>query len=269
MTTQPIYQVDAFTSTLFRGNPAAVCPLEHWLPPETMLAIASENNLSETAFFCRHGAQDGADFHLRWFTPEVEMPLCGHATLASAHVLFEHLNFASERVRFSTARAGALVAARAPGGMLAIDLPARSRERIAKIPPELVAALGRSPSELYMSESNMLAVFENKRDVHELTPHMERLRKLDAFGVIVTAPGAGHDFVSRYFAPGAGVPEDPVTGSAHCTLAPYWSERLGKTELSAHQVSRRGGELHCAVQDGRVTLTGAAVTYLQGAIRTA
>ncbi|TVQ63950.1 MAG: PhzF family phenazine biosynthesis isomerase [Phycisphaerales bacterium] len=267
MPNQPIYQVDAFTSTLFRGNPAAVCPLEDWLPVETMQSIASENNLSETAFFCRQGAQGGADFHLRWFTPETEVQLCGHATLASAHVLFEPMAYAGEAVRFSTEHAGILTARRAEGGMIRVDLPARGREKIA-VPPELVAALGRSPQELYRSGYNLMAVFENKRDVHELAPSADRLRKLDAFGVIVTAPGASHDFISRYFAPKAGVVEDPVTGSAHCSLAPYWGERLGKTDLTAHQVSKRGGELRCTLEGDRVGLTGGAVMYMQGAIST-
>ncbi len=267
MHSQPIYQVDAFTSTLFQGNPAAVCPLKDWLPEETMQAVARENNLSETAFFCRHGALDGADFHLRWFTPETEVQLCGHATLASAYVLFESMGHASEAVRFSTEHAGVLTAQRAENAMIRVDLPARGRERI-DVPPELVAALGRSPHELYRSGYNLMAVFENKRDVHELAPSADRLRKLDAFGVIVTAPGASHDFISRYFAPKAGVTEDPVTGSAHCSLAPYWADRLGKHELTAHQVSKRGGELLCTLGGDRVGLTGGAVLYMQGTIRT-
>lgn len=268
MTNQPIFQVDAFTSVLFRGNPAAVCPLAAWPAAGLMQAVAAENNLSETAFFSREGARDGADYHLRWFTPELEIALCGHATLASAHVLFEHLGFEGDRVRFSTERAGVLTAARAGDRRVTIDLPARGRERLDPGPAEVAEALGRGPSEVYRSGYNLMAVFENKRDVHELSPHADRLKALGALGVIVTAPGAGHEFVSRYFAPSAGVFEDPVTGSAHCTLAPYWAERLGRRELTAHQVSARGGELRCEIEDDRVRLTGGAVTYLEGSIRT-
>ena len=273
-----IYQVDAFTSCLFSGNPAAVVPLDEWLPDETLLAIAAENNLSETAFFVPHSGSDGdagegqADYHLRWFTPEVEVELCGHATLASAHVLFRHLGFGANTVRFSTWKAGELTASLADG-LVTLDFPARSHDAI-EVETPLVRALGRQPAEVYRSSYNLLCVFDNKREVHEIEPDAAAIKALDSFGVIATAPGASHDFVSRYFAPKAGVIEDPVTGSAHCSLAPFWAERLGKNRLTAHQVSKRGGELVCEFvpgngeEAGRVRLSGHAVTYLVGEIRT-
>lgn len=260
-----IYQVDAFTSRLFAGNPAAVVPLEQPLPEETMLAIAAENNLSETAFFTR-GGEHGADFHLRWFTPQVEVQLCGHATLASAHVLFEHLGFQSDVIAFSTVHSGVLKAGKAGGGAIALDFPARAHTPV-DLRTDLIRALGRQPSQVFRSEYNLMCVFENKRDVHEIEIDVRGLAEVDAFGVIVTAPGASHDFVSRYFAPRAGVVEDPATGSAHCSLAPYWAKRLGKNRLTAHQVSKRGGEMVCEVHGDRVKLVGKAVTYLEGEIR--
>ena len=267
MTTTKIFQVDAFTSRLFAGNPAAVVPLDEPLPDETLRAIAAENNLSETAFFTK-GGEDGAAYHLRWFTPEVEVQLCGHATLASAHVLFNHLGHEGDLVTFSTAHSGRLTAARGDHDTIVLDFPARDHEP-ADLETTLVRALGRQPSEVYRSLYNLMCVFENKRDVHEIEVDPQGLAELDAFGVIVTAPGASHDFVSRYFAPKAGINEDPVTGSAHCSLAPYWAKRLGKKRLSAHQVSKRGGELVCEVAESgdRVKLIGKAVTYLEGQIR--
>lgn len=259
-----IFQVDAFTSRLFAGNPAAVVPLEVWAPDEKLQAIAAENNLSETAFFVRRRNGE-SDFHLRWFTPETEVELCGHATLASAHVLFEHLGYEDELITFSTEHSGNLVASR-QNGTIALDFPSRPHEP-AEVTSALVRALGRQPAEVYKSGANLMCVFENKRDVHEIDPQAHEIAALDAFGVITTAPGASHDFVSRYFAPRAGVVEDPVTGSAHCSLAPYWAGRLGKKKLTAHQVSRRGGEMVCEVDGDRVMLIGRAVTYLEGTIR--
>jgi predicted PhzF superfamily epimerase YddE/YHI9 len=255
----PLYQVDAFASNLFTGNPAAVCPLERWLDEPLMQAIAAENNLSETAFFT---PRDG-DFELRWFTPAREVDLCGHATLASAFVVFQHLDRARGDVRFHT-RSGPLEVRRA-GELLAMDFPSRAPVA-SPTPPELVAGLGRTPQETLRSR-DYLAVLGSESEVRALEPRMERLMELDTFGVIATAPGDRVDFVSRFFAPRVGVPEDPVTGSAHCTLVPFWSQRLGRTRLQAHQVSPRGGELDCEDRGDRVTLAGRAVLYLEGTIQ--
>ena len=258
-----IFQVDAFTSRLFAGNPAAVVPLDEWLPDETLQAIAAENNLSETTFFVE-GGEDGADYHLRWFTPGLEIKLCGHATLASVHVLKNHLGHKGDTVSFSTRYSGVVSATRRDG-VVSLDFPARPYERVEE-EMDFLAALGRQPSEVYRSLYNLMCVFENKREVHEIEPDPMAIAAFDAFGIIATAPGSGHDFVSRYFAPRAGVNEDPVTGSAHCSLAPYWADRLGKKRLTAHQVSWRGGELVCEMHGDRVDLIGAAVTYLEGEI---
>ncbi len=253
----PMCQVDAFTSRLFGGNPAAVCLLDEWLPDALMQAIAAENNLSETAFVVREG--DG--FAIRWFTPAVEVDLCGHATLASAHVLFAHEPDLAE-VRFSS-QSGPLRVTRA-GPRLQLDLPRRDGT---PCPPEprLADALGAQPRELHAAR-DLLAVFDSEDQVRALAPDMPLLATLDRFGFIVTAPGRDCDFVSRYFAPREGVPEDPVTGSAHCTLVPYWAARLGKPELHARQVSRRGGELFCTLAGDRVLVAGEAVTFLEGTI---
>jgi predicted PhzF superfamily epimerase YddE/YHI9 len=255
----PFYHVDAFTSRLFAGNPAGVCPLEDWLDAARMQAIAAENNLPETAFFVRTGDCYG----LRWFTPAVEVDLCGHATLASAFVIFEHLDRSAREVRFETA-SGPLVVRR-EGDLLIMDFPARPPERVGDA--EAVGrALGRAPLELWAAR-DYLAVYGSAGDVRSLSPDMAATAALDRFAVIVTAPGDGDvDFVSRFFAPAQGLPEDPVTGSAHCTLTPYWAARLGKTRLHALQVSPRGGELWCELKGDRVLISGRAVQYLEGAI---
>ena len=258
---RPIYQIDAFSSEVFRGNPAAVVPLDEWPPAPTLQAIAMENNLSETAFFT---PTDEADFHLRWFTPTIEVELCGHATLATAHALWREMGHPGERIRFSTQRAGELCVTR-EDALISLDLPAYPLGA-GEVTTALVRALGRQPSEVHTAGPKLLCVFENKRDVLELEPDMQGLSCLDAMGVIVTAPGTKHDFVSRYFAPRAGVPEDPVCGSAHCALTPYWTRRIGQRPLSAHQVSARGGELVCEQRGDRVRLGGRAVTYLRGSI---
>ena len=258
--TLPMFQVDAFASRLFTGNPAAVVLLEdRWLPDETMLAIAGENNLAETAFLLPKTGK----LHLRWFTPALEMDLCGHATLATAHVLHAHVGLSFDRIEFQT-RSGPLGVDRLPDGLLALDLPSRPAEQVPITNP-ICAALGRAPAECLLAR-DLMCVFDNRRDVYELRPDMARLAELDAFGVIVTAPGSGHDFVSRFFAPKAGVPEDPVTGSAHCTLVPYWSDRLHKPRLRAHQVSKRGGELWCEDLGTRVRVAGHAVTFFATSI---
>ena len=263
MTQLRIFQVDAFTSQLFRGNPAAVVPIDGDWPDDALLqSIAGENNLSETAYF-RPGDTD-ADFDLRWFTPNMEVELCGHATLATAHVLFNHLGFAGETVAFDTRFSGRVSVAR-ERDLLVLDFPARTIEPI-EVSTALVRALGRQPAEAYSDGSNILAVFESKKDVHAIEPDADTILALGCFGVIATAPGAKHEFVSRYFAPEAGILEDPVTGSAHCTLAPYWAQKFGRTKLSAHQVSKRGGELSCELVGDRVRIGGRAVTYLEGTI---
>ncbi|HEY1203313.1 MAG: PhzF family phenazine biosynthesis protein [Bryobacteraceae bacterium] len=254
----PLYQIDAFTGRLFAGNPAAVCPLDQWLEASTMQAIAAENNLSETAFFVRRG--DG--YELRWFTPATEVDLCGHATLASAFVVFEFLEPAAEAVRFET-RSGELTVRR-QDGLLVMDFPARPPEPCAP-DPALAAALGKAPRELWETR-DYLAVYESEEDVRSLAPDMKALAAVGHFAVCVTAPGREADFVSRFFAPASGVPEDPVTGSAHCALAPYWSRRLGKKDLHALQVSARGGELFCHDGGDRVRIAGQAVKYLEGFI---
>jgi PhzF family phenazine biosynthesis protein len=255
----PIYQVDAFTDRLFGGNPAAVCPLEEWLPDDTLQAIAAENNLAETAFFIR----DGDGYALRWFTPTVEVDLCGHATLASAHVILTRLEPRRDGVAFATRQAGVLTVAR-QGDKLAMDFPARPAAP-ATPPATLAEAVGRAPSEVRAAR-DYLAIYENAAEVAALAPDFAALSRLDR-SVIVTAPGAaGVDFVSRFFAPLFGVPEDPVTGSAHCTLVPYWAKRLGKSQLEARQISRRGGALSCTLAGDRVVMAGHAVLYLEGRI---
>jgi predicted PhzF superfamily epimerase YddE/YHI9 len=257
----PLYQIDAFTSRLFRGNPAAVCPLESWLADETLQAIAAENNLSETAFFV---GKDGR-YHLRWFTPTVEVDLCGHATLASAFVVFEHLSPDLQVVKFET-RSGLLSVERY-NDRLRMDFPARPPAKCDP-PPELLVGLGSSPAAVFRAR-DYLVVYETEEQVRAIRPDFAALEKLPALGVIATAPGRSSDFVSRFFAPGAGIPEDPVTGSAHCTLVPYWAERLRKQSLHALQVSRRGGELWCELAGDRVLIAGNAVEYLRGTINAA
>jgi PhzF family phenazine biosynthesis protein len=253
-----LYQVDAFTSRLFAGNPAAVCPLESWLEDGLMQSIALENNLSETAFFVRNGGV----YDLRWFTPACEVGLCGHATLASAFVVFEYLDPTAKVVRFQT-RSGEL-RVRRNGDLLVMDFPARPAQPC-DLSSALAAALGKPPREL-MAARDYLAVYDSEADVRALAPDMRALAALDRFAIIVTAPGKDADFVSRFFAPARGVDEDPVTGSAHCTLVPYWANRLGKTRLHARQVSARGGELWCELAGDRVFLSGRAVRYLEGTV---
>jgi predicted PhzF superfamily epimerase YddE/YHI9 len=255
----PIFQVDAFTSRIFGGNPAAVVILkEDWLADELLQAIASENNLSETAFVITRSQP----FPLRWFTPKIEVDLCGHATLASAYVLLTHYFPAHSQVKFAT-RSGELIVARS-GGQLAMDFPARPGERI-PVSDEMIAALGAKPIEAYRAR-DLLTIFPAETEVAALKPNLELVAALDAFAVIASAKGDQVDFVSRFFAPRAGIPEDPVTGSAHCTLIPYWAGRLGKNVLIARQLSARGGELTCEIKRGRVQIAGDAVEYLRGAI---
>jgi len=254
----PLYQVDAFSGRVFAGNPAAVCPLETWLSDEQMQSIARENNLSETAFFVPEG--DG--YRLRWFTPGVEVDLCGHATLASAFVIFQHLAPELNSVSFQT-RSGELIVTR-NGDRLTMDFPSRPPGPV-EVHPQLLPALGEEPWQV-LGASDYLAVYESEDQVRALRPDMGKLMEVDLFAVIVTAPGGDCDFVSRFFAPSKGVPEDPVTGRAHCTLIPYWSRRLGKKHLFARQVSARGGELWCEDRGDRVQISGQAAEFLQGTI---
>lgn len=248
-----IYHVDAFTRRLFGGNPAAVCPLSDWLADDLMLGIAAENNLSETAFFVNRGVH----YDLRWFTPAVEVDLCGHATLAAAHIVFTELKKKATEARFQT-RSGLLTVKRS-GDLLVMDFPARPGAPIAPA-PELLHGLGRPPKEV-LKARDVLCVYEREEEVRALKPDFAALAQVDGLGVIATAPGEAADFVSRFFAPRAGINEDPVTGSAHCTLVPYWSQRLKKKELLAHQVSARGGELYCTDRGERILIAGHAVTY--------
>jgi PhzF family phenazine biosynthesis protein len=253
------YQIDAFTSRVFGGNPAGVCFLDSWLDEKILQSIAAENNLSETAFLVKT-----TDFYeLRWFTPKVEIDLCGHATLASAFAVFEHRDQAARRVDFET-KSGRLSVER-QGNLLMMDFPARGPEPCA-LPDGIVGIIGIDPVHAYRSRDLML-LFENEDQVRTLKPDLARVAALEYFAVIVTAPGRNSDFVSRFFAPAAGIPEDPVTGSAHCTLIPYWADRLQKKKLHALQVSERGGELFCEDRGERVTIGGRAVTYLSGTIR--
>jgi PhzF family phenazine biosynthesis protein len=254
----PIYQVDAFTGEVFRGNPAAVCPLERWLDAPLMQAIAAENNLSETAFFVARGRE----FDIRWFTPAAEVDLCGHATLASAWVVFNWLDAARTNVTFQS-KSGPLVVERA-GELLAMELPSRPPGEC-EPPAGLAEALGVRPRETLQSR-DLVAVLGSETEVATLRPDFARIKALGTFAVCVTAPGRDCDFVSRFFAPAVGIPEDPVTGSVHCTLVPYWSRRLGKKTLHARQVSARGGELFCEDLGERVIVAGRATPYLEGSI---
>lgn len=252
----PYYQVNAFTSQNFGGNPAGVCLLNEWLPDALLQKIAAENDLSETAFLVkRNGVYD-----LRWMTPTTEVDLCGHATLAAAHVLFFERGWQSDQITFQTL-SGRLSASRS-SDVLELDFPSRPPQ-VCAVPDQLVLALGRTPVEV-LKARDYLAVFKSAAEVAALRPDMILLAALDCLGTIVTAPGDGVDFVSRFFAPKVGVPEDPVTGSAHSSLIPFWSARLGKTELQARQISRRGGELSCRLLGERVGIGGRAVVYCRG-----
>ncbi len=258
---QPLYQVDAFAGRAFAGNPAAVCPLETWPEDSLLQAIAAENNLSETAFF----VPAGEDFDLRWFTPLTEVALCGHATLASAYVIFTIIEPArTAPVTFSTAKSGVLTVAR-EGEPLSMDFPAAPAVPCAT-PKALAEALGRPPAETLAAPRDYLAIYADEAAVRALEPDVAALATLDRDAVIVSAPGKDADFVSRFFAPRLGVAEDPVTGSSHCTLTPYWAARLGRQEMRALQVSSRGGELHCTLAGDRVHIAGRCALYLQGTI---
>ena len=257
----PIFQLDSFTTTRFAGNPAAVVVLEEFLHDASMQAIAAENNLAETAFL----VAAGTEHHLRWFTPTVEVKLCGHATLATAAVVMERLEPGREKVVFES-MSGPLTVHRS-GSRYVMDFPARPSEPVS-LPAGLAEALGGTPVEVHLNSFNYLAVFENADVVRTLRPDMNAIAQIDREGVIVTAPGdAPYDFTSRYFAPAKGIPEDPVTGGAHCMLTPYWAHRLGKTDFLGFQACSRGGEVTCGLRGDRVRLEGSCVFYLEGEIQ--
>ena len=254
----PIYQIDAFASRVFSGNPAAVCPLESWLDDSVLQAIAQENNLSETAFFIP--VEDG--YHIRWFTPVAEVDLCGHATLATAFVVFTLLEPSGVEVSFNS-RSGRLTVTR-DDDLLTMDFPSLPPVPC-EAPGDLIKGLGREPVEVFCSE-DYVVVFSAEDDITDLRPDFELLKELDLRGVAATARGKNVDFVSRFFAPKYGINEDPVTGSAHCSLTPYWASKLHKRDLRAHQVSKRGGELFCRDCGDRVKISGRAVAYMEGSI---
>ncbi len=253
----PFYQVDAFSGKVFGGNPAAVCILKSWLDTDVLQSIAAENNLSETAFLV---PKSRGLYDLRWFTPTMEVDLCGHATLASAFVIFSFVDETLSSVDFET-KSGLLSVARS-GELLSMNFPARRPEPAEKS-PLIAQAFGAEPLEVLKSR-DLLVVFKNESTIKDMKPDLSKLMQIDTFAVIVTAKGERSDFVSRFFAPKAGIPEDPVTGSAHCTLIPYWAERLGKNQLHAFQLSKRGGELFCENAGDRVHIAGRAVLYAKG-----
>jgi len=253
-----LYQIDAFASKLFEGNPAAVCPLDEWLSDEIMQSIAAENNLSETVFF----VPKGNGFHIRWFTPASEVDLCGHATLASAYVLFNILGYKKDRIEFDS-KSG-ILAVTQDNEWLVLDFPLQPPVPC-DIPDEIVAAFDKMPIECLKAE-DFIVVFEREIDIESANPDLGQLLKLDLRGVIITAKSTRYDFVSRFFAPKYGIPEDPVTGSAYTQLAPYWASKMGSNRFRVKQLSARGGELLCEIVDDRVLIYGKAVKYLEGKI---
>lgn len=258
----PIYQIDAFSDKVFKGNYAAVVPLEHWLPDSLMQAIATENNLSETAFFVKNAA--GA-FDVRWFSPLTEIAFCGHATLASAYVIFKRCDDL-EVIEFVAKAVGRLTVRRMDDGLIEMSFPQRRPERLNEIPENLMMGLSIRPQEILVNQQAYVAVYATEHEVRSVVPDLKLLSTLAPLDVVVTARGDDHDFVSRYFWPANGGDEDPVTGSIHAALAPFWSERLGKSELVALQASRRSGLLYCRVLNDRVYISGHAVQYLEGTI---
>jgi len=255
----PIYQADAFASGLFKGNPAAVVPLNEWLSDEMLQQIAAENNLSETAFFIPQGDH----FHIRWFTPMTEVDLCGHATLATAHVLFNELNFRDKQVEFES-KSGILTVKKVED-KLQLNFPA-DFVKLEEKNPEFLKALGVQPIAEFKGRTKHLMLFDSEESIRNMKPNFHLLKQTNARGIIVTAKGNKVDFVSRFFAPKVGIDEDPVTGSAHTLLVPFWSAKLNKMELTALQLSARGGQLWCTLSGDRVLIAGKAVTYLRGEI---
>lgn len=258
---QKIYQVDAFAQKVFEGNPAAVCIMKSWPAEEWMQNVAMENNLAETAFV----VPNGESFEIRWFTPELEVDLCGHATLASAYVLFYHEGVKSNKISFHSVQSGALGVEKSEDGLLTLNFPEDVAAPVSKN-NALDKALGRDPVKMFQGKTDYLLIYNKQEEIEALNPDFLSLSKVNARGVIVTAPGNEVDFVSRFFAPQSGVNEDPVTGSAHTTLTPYWAGELGKTQMSARQLSKRGGLLHCEYRPPRVLISGKAVLYSIGEI---
>lgn len=255
-----IYQLDAFTDKIFSGNPAAVCMLDKWLPDEIMQKIAMENNLAETAFFVKINDR----FEIRWFTPTVEVDLCGHATLASAAVLYNYEQYTGNEITFFSHRSGILTVTK-DGNMITLDFPSDKFERV-ELSPQLIACFSCQPLEAYRGKTDYMLIFSTEEQISKIVPDLVAISRLKARGIIITAPGNEVDFVSRFFAPQSGINEDPVTGSAHTTLTPYWARKTGKNELFAIQLSARKGFLKCAYQGDRVKISGQAKTYLQGEI---
>ena len=257
-----MFQVDAFTDKQFRGNPAAVCIINAWLPDSQMQSIAAENNLSETAFVVK---KSDCEYAIRWFTPTVEVSLCGHATLSAAFILFEFYEIGANELLFVSPRAGNL-SVRKNDNLLTLNFPS-AQVRAAAIGEELISALGKAPFEVYQGPSDLLMLFENQEQVAQLKPNFPQIAKLlGTIGIIATAPGKNTDFVSRYFVPGEGIDEDPVTGSAHTQLTPFWAKKLNKELLTAKQISKREGFLICKLSGDRVEISGNAVLYLSGTI---
>jgi PhzF family phenazine biosynthesis protein len=255
-----LYQVDAFSNKLFSGNPAAVCITDNWLDDRLMQNIALENNLSETAFV----VPKGNGFEIRWFTPAIEVDLCGHATLAAGHVIFNYTSFLGEEINFETKKSGFLKVKK-EDDFLTLDFPADEVKKVSP-PEQLLKALEIEPIECYKGKTDFMFVFASRQEVENVQVEYSSADNIRFRGIIVTAKGNDVDFVSRFFAPGAGILEDPVTGSAHTTLTPYWSKKLGKKELSARQLSKRGGELKCKMAGDRVLISGQAVTYMIGEV---
>lgn len=255
-----IYQIDAFTGAVFKGNPAAVCPLEEWLPDEMLQNIAAENNLAETAYYVRRDDS----FEIRWFTPTVEVDLCGHATLASAYVVRNFENHQDKMIQFYSPRSGSLPVTIKQDNFI-LNFPTDQISEV-DLTPELIATTNKIPMAAYKGKTDYMLVFENQEDILNTRPNLTQIANLSARGIIVTAKGDHCDFVSRFFAPASGVNEDPVTGSAHTTLTPYWAKRLGKNELKAIQISSRSGKLECRLLDERVEIAGEAVLYMKGEI---
>jgi len=255
-----IYQVDAFSSTVFAGNPAAVCILDHWLEDELMQRIANENNLSETAF----AVPVKQKYEIRWFTPEIEVDLCGHATLATAHVLFNHLGYKSKRVEFESIHSGSLSVEK-NGNQLTLDFPVDILEEMV-VPEIIVTALHRPPLKAFRGKTDFMFIYASQSEIESMQPDFGLLAQVGGRGIIVTAMGNEVNFVSRFFAPQTGINEDPVTGSAHTSLTPYWARVLGKNKLSAQQLSARGGSLVCELVGDRVLISGEAVSYMEGEI---
>lgn len=258
---QKIYQIDAFTDTIFGGNPAAVCILKEWLSDELMQKIAAENNLAETAF----AVANKDSYELRWFTPELEVDLCGHATLATAFTLFQYYGHANNTIRFISPRSGELLVEKNTDGSMTLDFPTDELLSVEN-QENINNAIGKKPLKTFKGKTDYLLVYESQDVIETIAPNFNLLDQLDCRGIIVSAPGKEVDFVSRFFAPQCGIPEDPVTGSAHTTLTPYWSAQLGKTSMSAKQLSQRGGHLSCQYLGERVKISGKAVCYLVGEI---